>query len=118
MGCAGIYDLIGQRYIPQLLEEFQTKLIVEPISTAAYMQKITFEMTDSGIKASAATLFDGERTGRARRGADKGEIIKIDSPYTAALTKKIGGIEYLLFQIQIVDSSAMKILHDECRVRR
>lgn len=101
-------SLLGDQ-LPQILQgSFQTELTSASIRIADYIQKVTFDMTNKGIEASAATAMHGVKESCRMKREKDGPIIQIDSPFTFALTKTMNGTDYLLFQGQVVNHEVME----------
>ncbi|WP_032112361.1 serpin family protein [Candidatus Paracaedibacter symbiosus] len=104
-------DLKGKlsTHLPNTLNTtFQTELLSDPISVSDYIQKVTFDMTNSGVEASAATalLYQIESCMGHRKKAI--ETFVVDSPFTFLLTKTIAGQRVPLFHGQVINASVMK----------
>lgn len=96
-------------HLPQVLRgSFNTALTDKPIKIADYIQKVTFELSDKGVEASAATALHGVK--ESARMYQSGPIININSPFSFALTRSLGGQDYLLFQGQVVNHDVL--VHD------
>lgn len=96
-------------HLPQVLRRsFNTALADRSIKIANYIQKVTFELSDKGVEASAATALHGVK--ESARMYQKGPIININSPFSFALTRSLGGQDYLLFQGQVVNHDVL--VHD------
>lgn len=93
-------------YLPHILRgTFKTTLTDRPIKIADYLQKVTFELSDKGVEASAATAMHGvTESARVYR---SGPIISINSPFSFALTRSLQGQNYLLFQGQVVNHDVL-----------
>ncbi len=95
-------------HLPQILNgAFQTELTSERIEIADYIQKVTFDMTSKGVEASAATVIHAMLESCSMSKPKKGPEIRIDSAFSFALTKNMNGVDYLLFQGQVVDHEVM-----------
>ncbi|MBY0500630.1 MAG: serpin family protein [Alphaproteobacteria bacterium] len=93
-------------YLPRVLRgSFNTALTDRPIKVAEYIQKVTFELSDKGVEASAATALHGVK--ESARMYQSGPIININSPFSFALTRSLGEKDYLLFQGQVVDHDVL-----------
>lgn len=97
--------------LPQILRgNFQTKLTNDPVIVSDYIQMVTFDMTNKGVEASAATVMACTRESCRMTKQKDGPIIEINSPFTFALTKSINNTPYLLFQGQVINQDVMKSL--------
>lgn len=99
-------ELLGND-LPQVLKDtYKTELCSQDVYVSAYIQKVTFDMSNKGVEASAATAmgFMMESCCMYR----DGPVIKVDSAFSFALTKTMNGKEYLLFQGQVVDHDVLK----------
>lgn len=93
-------------HLPQVLRgSFNTALTDKSIKIADYIQKVTFELSDKGVEASAATALRGVK--ESARMYQSGPIININSPFSFALTRSLGGQDYLLFQGQVVNHDVL-----------
>ncbi len=100
--------LLGD-HLPQVLRgSFHTALTDRPIKIADYIQKVTFELSNKGVEASAATAMHGVK--ESARMYQSGPIININSPFSFALTRSLDGQDYLLFQGQVVNHDVLE--HD------
>jgi serine protease inhibitor len=92
--------------LPRVLRgSFNTALTDRPIKIADYIQKVTFEMSDKGVEASAATALHGVKESACMY--RNGPIININSPFSFTLTRSLGGKDYLLFQGQVVNHDVL-----------
>ncbi len=97
-----------KEHLPQLLQgPFKTTLTSPQIRVADYIQKVTFDMTDKGLEASAATAMMCMT--ESMREIEDGPVIIVNSPFTFALSRTMNGKDYLLFQGQVVDHEVMEV---------
>ncbi|MBY0271789.1 MAG: hypothetical protein K2X02_00015 [Alphaproteobacteria bacterium] len=93
-------------YLPQILcGGFRTTLADSPIKITDYIQKVTFELSNKGVEASAATALHGVRESACIY--PNGPNISINSPFSFALTRSLGEQDYLLFQGQVVNHDVL-----------
>lgn len=94
--------LLSNHLLQTLKGSFQTKLSSDLITVADYIQKVTFDMTDAGVEASAATAMHCMTESCGPRYKD-GPILEINSPFSFTLSKTMDGKNYPLFLGEVVD---------------
>ena len=95
--------------LPEILTKaFSTELCDQSILISQYIQKLTFDMDDKGIKASAATGMCGRAESRCHH--EDGPEVIINSPFSFALVKMFKDQILLLFSGQAVDHAVLKPL--------
>lgn len=98
-------DLLKEQLPHVLQKPFITTLTPKSVSIGKYVQKLTFEMSNTGITASAATAMRlGVTSIRMPR---SGPTIHVDSPFTFAFTREMEGTHFPLFLGQVVDHQVL-----------
>jgi serine protease inhibitor len=101
-----LQELLKNELPLSLTRAFETQISNLPLLITKYIQKVTLDMNETGLEASAATAMV-EMIGSMNMTKPR-EII-VNSPFSLAVLKKVQGQDIPLFYGQVTDFSSLTI---------